>query len=295
VLLVTIQHANPYYDDSYAVNSANMGPYGDAITYELIPYIEKKFRGIGEGWARVMKGGSTGGWIVLAVQIFYPDEYNGCWSICPGPIDFRSCLLVNIYEDDNAYFYDSVWKRTPRPKTRNIIGQIDATLEESCHQELVLGTKCRSGSLPDVYHIFAGPVDEEGYPKPLWDKMTGKIDRSVAEYWRENYDLRHILERDWKKLGPKLKGKIYIYCGTMDDWYLGNAVYLMEDFLESTEDPYYDGIVEYGDRFGHCWCGDHHNPNAINRLTMNQRFIPKMVDHILETAPEDADIISWRY
>jgi hypothetical protein len=115
VLIVEIQHANPYYDDSYGVNSANLGPYGDAITYELIPHIEKEFRGLGQGWARFMYGGSTGGWIPLAVQIMYPDEYNGCYAACPDPIDFRAYTVVDIYKDKNAYFLDSPWKKTPRP------------------------------------------------------------------------------------------------------------------------------------------------------------------------------------
>ena len=98
VIVIEIQHANPYYDDSYAVNSANLGPYGDAITYELIPYIEQQFRGIGAGWSRFLYGGSTGGWEALAAQVFYPDEYNGCYAACPDPIDFRAYCLVNIYD-----------------------------------------------------------------------------------------------------------------------------------------------------------------------------------------------------
>ena len=120
-IIVEIQHANPYYDDSYAVNSANLGPYGDAITYELIPEIEKRFRGIGQGWARFLYGGSTGGWEALAVQVFYPDEYNGCWAACPDPIDFRAYTVVNIYEHENAYYADSKWKRMPRPGKRNYL------------------------------------------------------------------------------------------------------------------------------------------------------------------------------
>ncbi len=98
MIIIEIQHANPYYDDSYAVNSANLGPYGDAITYELIPYLEKKYRCLGAGWARFLYGGSTGGWEALAVQVFYPDEYNGCWAACPDPIDFRAYTVVNIYQ-----------------------------------------------------------------------------------------------------------------------------------------------------------------------------------------------------
>jgi len=294
-VVIEIQHANPYYDDSYAVNSANLGPYGDAIAYELIPYVEKKFRCIGEGWARFLYGGSTGGWEALAVQIFYPDEYNGCWAACPDPIDFRSYTIVNIYEDKNAYYLESKFKRTPRPGRRNYLGKISCTLEEMNHRELVLGTKGRSGRQWDIWQAVYSPVGEDGYPKPIWDKMTGEIDHSVAEYWRENYDLRYILERNWKTLGPKLKGKIHIYCGDMDNYYLNNAVYFMERFLESTEDPYYDGEVDYGDMAEHCWNGDHTRPNAISRLRYNQMFIPRIVERILKSAPPGADTTSWRY
>jgi len=295
VLVIEIQHPNPYYDDSYAVNSANLGPYGDAITYELIPYIEEKFRGIGEGWARFLYGGSTGGWEALGVQVFYPDEYNGCFAACPDPIDFRAYTVVNIYENKNAYYLDSRWKKTPRPGKRDYLGHISCTLEEMNHRELVLGTKSRSGQQWDIWQAVYSPAGEDGYPEPIWDKMTGEIDPEVAEYWRENYDLRYILERDWETLGPKLKGKIHIYCGDMDNYYLNNAVYLMEDFLESTADPAYDGEVDYGGRAEHCWNGDHERPNAISRLRYNQMFIPRIVQRILETAPEGADLESWRY
>jgi hypothetical protein len=139
------------------------------------------------------------------------------------------------------------------------------------------------------------PVGENGYPKPIWDKMTGEIDREVAEYWRENYDLSYILQRDWKTLGPKLRGKIHIYCGDMDNYYLNNAVYLIEDFLESTTDPYYGGEVDYGDRAEHCWNGDHTRPNALSRLRYNQMYVPKILERIKKAAPPDADLTSWRH
>ena len=292
---IEIQHANPYYDDSYAVNSANLGPYGDAITYELIPYIEKNFQGIGEGWSRFLYGGSTGGWEALAVQIFYPDEYNGCYAACPDPIDFRAYCLVNIYEDKNAYYTGPVFKRVPRPGHRNYLGELDATLEQMNHKELALGTRSRSGDQWDIWDAVYGPMGPDGYPQPVWDKLTGVIDHSVADYWRENYDLRYILERDWVKLGPRLEGKIHVYCGDMDNYYLNNAVYLMEEFLEGTKDPYYNGEVDYGDRAEHCWNGDHTRSNAISRLRYNQMFIKKAVERMEKTAPSDADLNSWRY
>jgi hypothetical protein len=294
-LIVEIQHANPYYDDSYAVNSANLGPYGDAITYELIPAIEKKFRGIGQGWARFLYGGSTGGWEALGVQVFYPDEYNGCWAACPDPIDFRAYTIVNIYEHKNAYYVDSLWKKTPRPGQRNYLGEVSTTLEDSNHRELVIGTHSRSGDQYDIWEAVFSPAGEDGYPKRIWDKMTGEIDPSVARYWQENYDLRYILERDWETLGPKLKGKIHIYCGDMDNYYLNNAVYLTEDFLKNTKDPYYDGEVDYGDRAEHCWNGDHTRPNALSRLRYHQMHIPKIMARIEKSAPPGADLTSWRY
>lgn len=294
-LIIEIQHPTPYYDDSYAVNSASQGPYGDAITYELIPHIEKEFRGIGEGWSRFLYGGSTGGWEALAVQVQYPEEYNGCFAACPDPIDFRAYCLTDIYKDSNAYYYDSAHKKIEVPAHRDYLGHVQTTVREYNHLELVLGTKSRSGQQWDIWEATYSPQGEDGYPKRLWDKTTGDIDPTVASYWKENYDLRHILERDWEKLGPKLKGKIHIYCGDMDNYYLNNAVYLMEDFLESTTDPYYDGEVDYGDRAEHCWNGDQENPNHISRLRYNSMYIPKIMNRIMSTAPAEADLTSWRY
>jgi len=295
VVAIEIQHANPYYDDSYAVNSANLGPYGDAITYELIPYIEKQFRCIGEGWSRFLYGGSTGGWEALAAQVFYPDEYNGCYAACPDPIDFRAYCLVNIYKDDNAYYSGPDHRKVERPGQRNYLGEINASLRQMNYRELTLGTNSRSGEQWDIWQAVYSPMGTDGYPKPIWDKLTGEIDREVATYWKENYDLRHILKRDWDLLGPKLEGKINIYCGDMDNYYLNNAVYLMEDFLESTQEPYYSGQVDYGDRAEHCWNGDHSRPNATSRLRYHQMFIKKAVKRMSISAPVGADLDSWRY
>ncbi len=295
-LIVEIQHANPYYDDSYAVNSQNLGPYGDAITYELLPYLEKKYRALGAGWARFMYGGSTGGWEALGAQIFYPDEYNGAWAGCPDPIDFRAYTVVNTYEDENAYFWKGPWKTVPKPGHRDYLGHLSASLEQMNRLELVIGTNGRSGGQWDIWQAVFSPVGGDGYPKPIWDKRTGVIDKTVAAHWKENYDLVHILRRDWNKgLGKKLEGKIHIYVGETDNYYLNNAVYLAEDFLKSTTDPFYGGEVDYGARAEHCWNGDHTRPNAISRLRYHQMFAPKIVERITRSAPAGADLKSWRY
>jgi hypothetical protein len=294
-LAVEIQHPTPYYDDSYAVNSASQGPYGDAITHELIPYIEQQFRGIGAGWARFLYGGSTGGWEAMAAQMFYPDEYNGAFIACPDPIDFRAFVTVNIYEDANAYWYDSPFKQLPRPGQRDWLGHVWNSMYTLNRLEAVLGSRNRSGQQFDIWEATYSPMGEDGYPKRLWDKETGAIDPAVADYWREHYDLRHILERDWATLGPKLEGKLHLYVGDMDNWYLNNAVYLTETFLESTTAPYYAGEVDYGDRAEHCWNGDHENPNHLSRLRYHTLYLPKILQRIEATAPAGADLQSWRY
>ena len=294
-IIIEVQHPTPYYDDSYAVNSASQGPYGDAIMQELVPYIEREFRGLGEGWARFTYGGSTGGWEALAVQMFYPDDFNGTFAACPDPIDFRAYELVNIYEHENAYYDEGPFRRLERPAHRNYLGEIDYTVRDENHLELALGTKGRSGGQWDIWQATYSPMGESGYPQPIWDKKTGAINPDVAAYWKENYDLRHILERDWATLGPKLEGKLHIYVGDMDNYYLNNAVYLMEDFLEETSDPYYGGEVDYGDRAEHCWNGDQENPNAISRLRYNTQYVPKILERIRTSAPAGADTTSWRY
>jgi hypothetical protein len=295
VIAIKIQHPTPYYDDSYAVNSEAQGPYGDAITYELIPYIEEQFRGIGEGWSRFVYGGSTGGWEALAVQVKYPKEYGMCFAACPDPIDFRAYCLVNIYEDENAYYEEGTFKKALIAGHRDYLGNVDASLRDMNYRELVLGSKGRSGQQWDIWEATYSPIDKEGYPKRIWDRLTGEIDKEVAAYWKENYDLAYILKRDWAKHGQDWKNKIHLYCGDMDNYYLNNAVYLAEEILSETTAPYYNGEVDYGDRAEHCWNGDHENGNHISRLRYHRMFIKKYVDKVQSVAPKGADLTSWRY
>jgi hypothetical protein len=295
VLLMEVRHPTPYYDDSYAVNSAAQGPYGDAIMYELIPEVERRFRGLGQGWARITYGGSTGGWEAMAVQLFYPDEFNGAFIACPDPIDFRAFTSFNLYEDRNAYWLDSRWKRTARPGSRNWLGQISTTVQEMNQHESALGSRGRSGGQWDIWQATWSPLGPDGYPAPIWDKATGVIDTAVARYWRDHYDLSHILRRDWATLGPKVHDKLNIYVGDMDNYYLNNAVYLVEDFLRSATNPRWTGEITYGDRAEHCWNGDPTRSNAYSRLRYHQMYIPRIVDRVRARAPAGADTSSWRY
>lgn len=251
---VTLQHPTPYFDDSYAINSANNGPYGDAIHQELIPELEKRYRCISESYARVLTGGSTGGWESFALQVKYPDFYGGTWTFAPDPLDFRNVEGINIYEDENAFDRDMGDYTVPIINTRvPETGAIRLTSAQRNLMELVNGTKGRSGQQLDIWSAVFGPVGEDGYFKPLFDKETGDIDPSVAQYWKENFDLRHYLENNWEELGPKLEGKLNVFCGHMDQFYLNVGVYHMEEFLESTSAPYYNGSFSYGARGSHSW------------------------------------------
>jgi hypothetical protein len=295
VLIADINHANPYYDDSYAVNSANLGPYGDAIETELIPAIEKQFRAIGQGWARFAYGGSTGGWESLAVQVFYPDHYNGVFVACPDPVDFRAYVTANIYSDPNAFYMLGAHTKVAQPAMRDYLGRTLASMQSVNQYELALGSHARSGEQFDIWQAVYGPVGDDGYPKQIFNKESGDIDRSVAAYWKEHYDLSAILQRDWATLGPKLQGKLHIYVGSADTYFLTDAVYYLEDFLKSTKNPSYDGEVKYGDRAEHCWNGDPTLPNYLSRLHYHTMYLPKILDRMQKTAPQGADLTSWRY
>jgi len=298
VLVIQIQHANPFYDDSYAVNSANVGPYGDAIETELMPAIEKQFRGIGQGWARFLYGGSTGGWESLAVQMFYPDHYNGAFVACPDPVDFHAYMTADLYKQPNMFYLEGANKKVEQPAMRDYTGHTLISMRDNIAYEAALGDHGRSGDQFDIWQAVYGPEGKDGYPQPIFDKETGAIDHKTAEYWREHFDLNAILERDWLTLGPKLQGKIHLYVGADDTYFLNDAVYLMEDFLKTTGTPGhgvpYEGEVAYGPRAEHCWNGDPTLPNAYSRLHYNTMYLPKIMDRIAKTAPADADM-SWKY
>jgi hypothetical protein len=239
------------YGDCYQVNSDNNGPYGDAVTQELIPYVEQKFRGIGEPFARVLDGGSTGGWVSLALQVFYPDFFNGTWSGFPDGVDFRAFQLVDIYADANAYVNAHGFER---PSARDLNGDVRFTIRHECQMENVLGlgdSWTMSGEQWGAWNATYGPRGADGRPVPLWDPKTGKINRGVVEHWKK-YDLRMVMEQNWKALAPKLRGKITIWVGEADEYFLNNAVHMLDRFL-SNADPPYGGKIIYGAGKGHGW------------------------------------------
>ena len=237
--------------DPYQVNSDNHGPYGDAVTTELIPYVERTFRGIGSPASRVVDGGSTGGWVSLALQVFYPDFFNGVWSYCPDGVDFRGFQLVDIYADTNAYVNRHGFER---PSARDVNGDVRFTMRHELQMENVIGdgdSWTMSGGQWGAWNATYGARGADGRPVALWDPRTGHIDRGAAEHWKR-YDLRAVLEQNWATLGPRLRGKIRIWVGDADDYFLNNAVHMLDDFLERAR-PAYEGSIVYGPGKGHCW------------------------------------------
>ena len=287
VIAVTFQHPTPYFDDSYAVNSVNMGPYGDALMNELIPEFEKRYRAIREPWARWLSGGSTGGWESLALQIFHPDFFGGTWSSCPDPVTFTDVEGVNMYKDDNAFYKNySEWQLTPTVNSREVNGEIRQTAQQRYWMELVNGTRGRSGTgQQDIWEATWGPIGSDGYFKPAVDPHTGKIDHSVTDYWRENYDLVEYMKRNWPTLGPKLVGKLHVYVGNMDSFFLDRATREMEAWMKTTQNPHYEGYFLYGDQKPHCWSGPGTSADRVR----------EMAEHGLNTMPAGTTTPWWKY
>lgn len=279
VIAISFQQQTPYFPDSYSVNSANNGPYGDAMVQEVIPALEEQFRILAEPHARIVEGASTGGWQTLALQLRNPDFFGGAWVLQPDPIDFRRYLLVDIYEDDNAFeIPEGMFITAERPFRRSTEGQPLWSMRQLSRFEAVLGSRGRSGFQLGGWEAVYGPAGEDGYPRPLWDPLTGEIDRDVAHYMRDNgYDLRAYAERNWDELGPKLEGKLHFFVPDMDDFYLNVAMYRFEEFLRDT-DPDYPATFVYGRPMkGHSW-HDHTWAEMVRR----------MAEHIERNAPAGA-------
>lgn len=286
MIAVNILHPTPYYDDSYAVNSENNGPYWDAIHTELMPYLEKKYRLIPESYARVTTGGSTGGWEALALQVFHPDVFGGTWSFYPDPVDFHNYELIDLYADSNAFTVArSEWVRQERPSDRYRDGQHNFTVRQENRLNNVRGSRRRGGENFAIWEAAWGPVGDDGYPKPIWDDATGAIDRDVATYWQEHFDLTAYLRRNWATVGPSLAGKIHVYAGDMDNYFLNLACYRMEELLTSVSNPASGATFQYGRPMKvHGW-----QPMSWADL------VRQMSAHITSRAPAGAPVDSWKY
>jgi hypothetical protein len=282
---ITFQHPTPYFDDSYAVNSPNNGPYGDAIMQELIPYLESHFRIIRAPWARLLSGGSTGGWESFALQVYHPDFFGGTWSYCPDPLTYTDVEGVNIYKDVNAFYKQYDWRREPTINSRTLQDEVNVTSEQRNYYELAKGTHGRAGEQLDIWEAVFGPLGKDGYFEPMWDHRTGEIHHEVAQYWSDSTDILHYMQRNWTTLGPKLIGKLHVYVGDWDTYYLDRATREVEAWMKTTTNPHYEGFFMYGERKPHCWTGP---------VTQAQRHI-EMAEYLMTTKPEGTTTPWWQY
>lgn len=237
--------------DPYQVNSANHGPYGEALLTELIPHVEATFRCLGKPQARVLTGGSTGGWVSLALQVLYPDFFGGCWSGYPDPPDFRALQLVDIYGDSNAFINESLFER---PCAREANGDTEFTMRHETQLENVLGAGNSfvfSGGQWGSWNATYSPRLPSGKPAAIWDPRTGAIDRSVATAW-ESYDLRRHLAANWSRVGPALRGKIRIWMGDADTYFLDGATHHLDEFLRQAQPPA-EARIEFAAGQRHGW------------------------------------------
>jgi hypothetical protein len=205
-------------------DSANNGPCGRALVEEFIPALEKRFRAVGKPQGRFVTGHSSGGWSSLWLQVTYPDTFNGVWSTAPDPVDFRDFQKINLYRAGVNMFRDETGR--PRPLARRD-GEPVLWYKGFSDMEEVMG---HGGQLASFEAVFSarGP---DGRPRRLWDRKTGAVDRQVAKGW-EKYDIRLVLERNWKRLAPKLAGKLHVYMGADDTFYLEGATVLLKEALK---------------------------------------------------------------
>ena len=225
-IMVTFRHEAPYYDDSYAVNTANLGPYGDAINEELIPYLEETFNTIRAPYARVQDGGSTGGWESIANVIYRPDLFGVCFSSYPDSLDFHRHQDIELYSATNAY-QRADGSFVPSIRTHvNGSEVIEATVAQENHWELTFGTSSRSFNQWDVWNAVFGVQGYNNYPLEPWDKVTGEIYPEAVEYWKP-FDLSNYVVTNFnstRNLGAALAGRIFVYVGTWDNYFLNEGV-----------------------------------------------------------------------
>jgi hypothetical protein len=214
-------------------DSANNGPCGRALVEEFVPFIEKQYRGLGTPAARFVTGHSSGGWSSLWLQVTYPDVFGGVWSTAPDPVDFRDFQRINVYRPGVNMFVDDQGERRPIARSG---GKPSLFFQPFSDMDRITG---HGGQLDSFDAVFS-PRGPDGKPKPLWDRDTGAVDAAVARHW-EKYDIRLILENNWKALGPKLAGKLHVCVGSEDTFYLDGAVVLLKESLTKLHS---DAVVE---------------------------------------------------
>lgn len=205
-------------------DSANNGPWGFALTHELIPELEKRYRMDGRRSGRFLNGHSSGGWATAWLQVTYPEIFGGTWSTSPDPVDFHAFTNVDLYAAANLYRNEHA---IPTQLLRGVDGP-SGTIEAFAKQEAVLGDY--GGQMASFEWVFS-PRADDGRPTPLFDRATGTIDRAVADHWTSRFDICRLLTARAEELAPQLRGKLRFIVGTADTFYLDRPLRRLEEAL----------------------------------------------------------------
>lgn len=225
MIWVCLDESSPTGTHEFA-DSANNGPWGEALTSELIPWLEQQYRMDARPGGRFLTGHSSGGWATLWLQTRYPTIFGGTWSTAPDPSDFHDFTNIALYAPNANAYRRADGSATPLVR---IDGRVVATIEQFARLEQVLGPY--GGQFASFDWVFS-PRGPDGRPVPMFDRETGAVDPDVVAYWREHYDIAHILERDWARIGQHLDGKIHVVVGTADTFYLDGPAHRLQAVLD---------------------------------------------------------------
>jgi hypothetical protein len=207
-------------------DGANNGPWGTALVTELIPRLEGTYRMDARPNGRFLQGHSSGGWATLWLQTRYPKIFGGTWSTSPDPSDFHNFSTIDLYAPSSNFYRAP--DGMPIPLLRDH-GKPRATMQQMAELEAVLGEY--GGQLASFEWVFS-PRGPDGRPMRLFDRITGDIDPAVSAYWCSHYDIAHRIDENWKMLAPELQGKIHLWVGTDDTFYLDGAAHRLQDTLQ---------------------------------------------------------------
>jgi S-formylglutathione hydrolase FrmB len=266
-VIVFLDGESPY-GDSYQMNSAVSGPYANANFFELFPYLAERFPIDDVPTSRFVTGCSTGGWVSMALQILYPDYFNGAYSLSPDSPSFRAFQLVNLYEDDNAFLSPS---GMARPSARSTNGDPRFSIADEVRMESAMasgGSYVTSGKQWGAWNAVYGQPDDQGNPIPIWNQQTGEINPAVVASWRP-WDLDFYIKENWPRIGSDLTGKLQFWMGDMDNYYLSNGLRFLEETLNVMEAPASNTQFNWLPNHGHCGFGTQvHYIDVLDDLAM---------------------------
>ncbi len=222
MIWVFLDHSSLGTGTTEFADSLNNGPWGHALTTELIPDLEKQYRMDAKSSGRFLTGHSSGGWATLWLQVRYPKVFGGTWSTSPDPSDFHDFTGADLYRKDANFYRDDGGK--PRPLIREH-EKLIATIPDFARLEAVLG---RNGGQFRSFEWVFSPRGSDGTPMEMFDRNTGAVNPAVVAYWSEHYDIAHMIEEHWRELRPDLDGKIHLYVGTADTFYLDGAAHRLD-------------------------------------------------------------------